>query len=104
MPFFAPPVVYENPAQAPGRGPGSHPLWRYYGPRAVGRTVLRVAGAYATYATPDLNTVASATEVYLGGHWYEISEMTAQALAGAGYTTYETRPAGSAHGHPIIPA
>lgn len=56
-----------------------------YSALPCGRTVLKIGGSYATYDQPDALTVASATEVYLGGHIYEVSAAVATALTNAGY-------------------
>jgi len=94
-------VSYDNPYRSAGRG--CHRLWRYFGPNARGRTVLRTAGVYRTTDYPTTDEINAASEVYLGGHWFEISEATATELQAAGYTTYDTRPAGSVHGVVVIP-
>jgi hypothetical protein len=58
---------------------------RHYGLGPRGRTVLKIDGAYGTYDCPDANVVASATEIYQGGHEYVISTAQATALTAAGY-------------------
>lgn len=58
----------------------------HYKNRAVGRSVLKIAGVYQTIDTPTQEQVASATEYYAGGHIYVISDATAVALSNAGYT------------------
>ena len=85
MPTFTPPIALTNPPVLPDTRGVAYRLFRHYGPWPVGRTVLRIDGVYATYDTPDQLTVASATEVYMGGHVYEISAATATALTNAGY-------------------
>lgn len=51
-----------------------------------GLTVLKIGGTYSNYTNPDSATIATATEVYLGGHTYVIDDATATALTNAGYT------------------
>ena len=60
-------------------------LFRHYKRRARGQSVLKIDGTYATYTYPTTDQIASATEVYLGGHVYEVSSAIATALTNAGY-------------------
>lgn len=88
MPVFVPPTADTTPPiQVEHRGPALR-LFRHYKNRACGRSVLKIDGTYATYDQPNANQVASATEVYLGGHVYEIDAATATALTTAGYGAY----------------
>lgn len=57
----------------------------HYKNRAVGRSVLRIAGVYQTIDTPTQDQIASATEYYAGGHVYEVTQTVADALTAAGY-------------------
>lgn len=66
--------------------PLAYKLFRHYKNRACGRTVLKIDGEYRTYDDPLDTVVASADEVYLGGHVYEVSADVAAALEAAGYT------------------
>lgn len=86
MPTFEPPVAYDLPATAVDTKGIAYLLFRHFGPRARGRTVLKIDGEYGTYDYPYDETVQTATEVYLGGHVYEVSEEVATALEAAGYT------------------
>lgn len=104
MTTFTPPVA-EGPAPVGGR---RHPLWRHYGNYDCGITVWRGqdgqyrqsmfpyhGGAqYRTFddgqliadATDDVNqSLASATEVYIGGSTYDITSQQETDLTAAGY-------------------
>lgn len=52
----------------------------------VGQSVLKISGTYQTILDPTEDQIASATEVYRGGHVYEVSDTVATALTNAGYT------------------
>lgn len=85
MPLFSPPTAdITPPIQVEHRGPALA-LFRHCKSRACGRTVLKIGGVYDTYDNPDANTVALATEVYLGGHVYSVSDEIATDLTAAGY-------------------
>lgn len=109
--FFAPPVVYDRPLSYP-RGTERiqpHPvdastncMFARFGGQARGRSVLKEGGVYSTVDMPDTNRIAAADVVYLGGHQYEVSLLEAVDLLAAGYTVYESSPAGSAHGEALI--
>lgn len=86
MPFFEPPIVYANPAVLPNTRGTQRALFKYYGPYPVGQSVIKVGGVYKTITSPDQLTLLTATEIYMGGHIYEISSATAAALVAAGYT------------------
>ncbi len=60
-------------------------LFRHYGPREVGLSVLKVNGEYITVESPSQDLIAVATEVYLGGHQYTVPAVVAAALMSAGY-------------------
>ena len=77
-------------------------MFSHFGGQARGRTVLKEDGVYSTVDTPDANRVAAADVVYLGGHQYEVTLLEAVDLLAAGYTVYESSPAGSAHGEYLI--
>lgn len=51
--------------------------------------VLKIAGTYGTYPEPTVAQIASATEVYLGGHINEVTASQKTALEAAGYTVSE---------------
>ena len=109
--FFSPPIVYDVPTVYVGgqdryypRSRVAHSLFRHYSPRARGRTVIKVAGVYSTVDTPSQTLLDTASEVYLGGHVYEVTDAVATALAAAGYTTWATpEAAGTVHGEDRIP-
>ncbi len=115
MPFFAPPVVYDNPTSYPPGTEARQPvpvdrstnrMFSHYNRtvgRARGRSVLRVGGVYSTVDTPDTNQVAAATEYYAGGHVYEVTSEVASALTAAGYTVYTDSPGALVHGEALIP-
>jgi hypothetical protein len=84
-PTFEPPVVYDNPAILPTTKGVQRALFKYYGPYPRGRSVLKINGVYQTVDYPDQLTLATATEVYLGGHKYEVDGSTATGLLDAGY-------------------
>lgn len=104
MPWFAPPVSYENPYRCPpGADRGCSRLFRYFGPLAVGYTVVKEDGVYATVQSPDNDRLLAADRYYLGGHWTEVDEAEAADLEAAGYMTYATRPSGAlVHGVEIL--
>jgi len=109
MPTFTPPTE-TGPAPIGGT---SHPLWRVYGNYDVGITVWRDptgtyhqtqypyhGGAfYRTFydgqviadTTDDPNeSLANATEVYIGGASYPITDQQATDLTAAGYGAFIT--------------
>lgn len=92
MPTFQPPVANDRPPvyltrdhyrPVPKLG---QRLMSHFGAQPRGRTVLKVAGVYATYDYPTQDQIDSATEVYLGGHVYEVTQTVADALVAAGYS------------------
>lgn len=88
MPTFIPPVVHDvPPLDANAKGLAAK-LFRYYGPYPRGRSVLRIDGVYRTFDTPSQELIDLASEVYLGGHVYEVTPETADALTDAGYTVW----------------
>lgn len=87
-PTFHPPTADTLPPTVkglPGNG-AAYLLLRHFKSRARGRTVLKTAGVYATVDNPTQEQLDAATEVYLGGHVYTVSDAVATALAAAGYT------------------
>lgn len=116
MPYFAPPVVYDNPTSYPAglERVQPHPVDRSTNRmfshfnrtvgRARGRTVLKEAGVYVTVDAPDANRIAAAEEVYMGGHVHEVTSSVASALTAAGYTVYTDSPGALVHGEALIPA
>lgn len=91
MPTFEPPSAESHPTVLPKGDPEQDPiayaLRRHYHPLVVGQTVLKINGTYATYEYPSQDLLDSATEIYLGGHIYEVSSAVATALQAAGYET-----------------
>lgn len=85
MPTFIPPTVEDCPYVNAETPPLSARLFRHYEAIPRGRTVIKIAGVYLTVDTPDQATLALATEVYLGGHEYPVSDAVAAALTAAGY-------------------
>ncbi len=86
MPVFSPPTVDDVPRVLPeSRGPGVL-LMRHYRLLARGRTVIKLGGTYRTVDNPEQFTLDAATEVYLGGHIYTVTQAVADALTAAGYT------------------
>ena len=88
--IFEPPVAVDLPSVAhpsePTQNRLNYRLFRHFGARGPrGRTVLKINGTYATYDYPTQDQIDSATEVYLGGHVYEVSDAVATALTNAGY-------------------
>lgn len=88
MATFTPPTVAEVPWVNADSTPLARRLFRHYGPLDRGRTVVRIGGVYSTVDNPDQLTLASATEVYLGGHVYTVTAAVATALIAAGYGSY----------------
>ena len=89
-PIFQPPYADTLPPTVPGipgNDPAAYRLLRHYKNRAHGQTVLLVDGAYVTREHPSQDELDAATEVYLGGHIYEVSETVATALEAAGFET-----------------
>lgn len=85
MPTFEPPIAYTVPRVLPDTRGVEYALMKNFSALPCGRTVLKIGGTYATYDAPDALTVASATEVYLGGHISPITDAQAAALTAAGY-------------------
>lgn len=73
----------------PGVRDLSHPLSRRLR-HDVGVAVLLIGGFYTQVQNPGSDDLASATEVYLGGHEYHVSNAVAAALTTAGYGPYLT--------------
>ncbi len=90
MPTFTPPTSNLVPATIPRGQKGfvqrAYQLFRFYGPFARGVAVLKIGGTYGNYVSPTQDQIDSATEVYLGGHSYTVTEAVKTALENAGYT------------------
>lgn len=91
MPYlFTPPMVLDTPYVNEESPPLARRLFRHYGAMNRGRSVIRVGGVYQTVDSPDQLTLATATEVYLGGHEYIVSDAVGLALIAAGYAATAT--------------
>ena len=95
MPRFEPPVVYDRPPayprgterlQCPPVDRTTNRFFSRFGGQPRGWTVLKTAGVYSTVDVPTQAQIDTASEVYLGGHVYEVSNVVAAALLDAGYT------------------
>lgn len=85
MPTFSPPVAYVGPRVLPRtRGP-ARAFFGRAGGAPVGQSVLKIDGVYQTIMTPTVDQTLAATELYQGGHVYEVSASVAAALTAAGY-------------------
>jgi hypothetical protein len=73
------------------RRQGVHPRWarRFSTPTAP--TILKIDGSYIEVQMPSRAQLAEATEIYLGGHEYEIDGTIASALTAAGFGAYLTQ-------------
>ena len=89
MAVFEPPSAENHPRVlpkgTPGQDPIAHDLMRHYHPLETGRSVLKIGGTYQTIDYPTQDQIDSATEVYLGGHTFVVSQAVADALTAAGY-------------------
>ncbi len=103
MPTFTPPRI-PGPAPIGGR---SHPLWRHYGNYDCGTTVWKDAqgnwhnsmvpyqggfnhrnyngDTFTSTSDTSVDSLANATEVYMGGSTYNITESKADELRAAGF-------------------
>jgi hypothetical protein len=72
-----PPTIEEGPI-------GGHRLFYFYKMlRSI--SVLKIDGQYVEYRDPSQDDIALATEVYIGGHEYPVSDAIAAELIAAGY-------------------
>lgn len=83
--LFEPPVAYDVPRVLPDTRRVPFLLMRHYSELPRGRTVLKIGGTYETVDNPEQDLLDSATEVYLGGHVYIVTDAVADALTVAGY-------------------
>jgi hypothetical protein len=74
---FIPPYFYEGPI-------GGHRLFHFY-QRLVSNSVLKIDGQYVEIREPSQDEEALATEFYLGGHEYPVSDAVAAELIAAGF-------------------
>jgi hypothetical protein len=85
--YFEPPIAYDLPPTLPNPRPryiNAHARWK--GGQRRGRSVLKIAGEYTIIDTPTVDQIASADEVYQGGHVYTITAAIANGLVAAGFT------------------
>lgn len=75
--LFIPPTVSEGPI-------GGHRLFYFY-EMDRGVSVLKIDGQYVEIRTPSQDDEALATEVYIGGHEYLVSDEVAAELTAAGF-------------------
>lgn len=78
---FIPPTVEEGPI-------GGHRLFYFY-EMTRGISVLKIDGQYVEIREPSQDEEALATEFYLGGHEYPVSDEVAAELIAAGYTVID---------------
>ena len=72
-----PPTIEEGPI-------GGHRLFYFYKMlRSI--SVLKIDGQYVEIREPSQDEIALATEVYIGGHEYPVSDAIAANLIAAGY-------------------
>jgi hypothetical protein len=72
-----PPTIEEGPI-------GGHRLFYFYKMlRSI--SVLKIDGQYVEIREPSQDDIALATEVYIGGHEYPVSDAIAAELIAAGY-------------------
>jgi len=74
---FIPPYFFEGPI-------GGHRLFQFY-QRLVSTSVLKIDGQYVEIREPSQDEEALATEFYLGGHEYPVSDEVAAELIAAGF-------------------
>jgi hypothetical protein len=78
--LFLPPTLEEGPI-------GGHRLFYFYKmTRSI--SVLKIDGEYVEIREPSQDEIALATEVYLGGHEYIVTDAEGAALEAAGYVVY----------------
>ena len=79
--LFLPPSFYEGPI-------GGHRLFQFF-EMLQSNSVLKIDGEYVEIRDPSQDEIAEATEVYLGGHEYIVSDTVGAALTAAGYEVYD---------------
>ena len=72
-----PPTIEEGPI-------GGHRLFYFY-KMLKSISVLKIDGQYVEIREPSQDEIALATEVYIGGHEYPVSDAVAAELIAAGY-------------------
>lgn len=84
MPYkFIPPTIKTFPV-------GNHRLFEFFQKLSQGVTVYKIGSVYYEDPYPDSDVLATASEVYYGGHIYTVSNTVAAALTTAGYGAYLT--------------
>jgi hypothetical protein len=86
MPTFQPPTVADVPRVLPDTRGVQYLFARHCSNLPRGRSVLKTAGVYRTVDNPSQTDIDAASEVYLGGHVYTVTQAVADALTAAGYT------------------
>lgn len=79
--LFLPPTVEEGPI-------GGHRLFYFY-TMTKGISLLKIDGEYVEIRDPSQDEEALATEVYIGGHEYIVSDEVGAALTAAGYEVFD---------------
>lgn len=91
MPEFQPPSADTLPAVLPEtRGP-AYALFRHYD-WSSGKSVLKIDGTYITTEYPTAAQLAVATETYIGGHIYTVTDAVAAELTAAGFSVGADEP------------
>ena len=79
--LFIPPYFFESPI-------GGHRLFQFF-KRLDSVSVLKIDGEYVEIRDPSQDEEALATEVYIGGHEYIVSDEVGAALTAAGYEVFD---------------
>lgn len=87
MPTFNPPIEFLNPAILPTTKGVERALFKYYGPYAVGVSVIGPFPTYRAVPMPrqELLVGEDGVDYFLGGHVYEVTTEVAEALIGSGF-------------------
>ena len=79
--LFIPPFFYEGPI-------GGHRLFQFF-EMLRSTSVLKIDNQYVEVRDPSQDEEALATEFYLGGHEYIVSDEIGAELTAAGYEVYD---------------
>jgi hypothetical protein len=79
--IFLPPTFPEGPI-------GGHRLFQFF-EMIKSISVLKIDGEYVEIREPSQDEEALATEVYIGGHEYIVSDEVGAALTAAGYEVFD---------------
>jgi hypothetical protein len=98
VPTFSPPVATDLRQMTPKPEDGvgyeqwmaSRYLFRHYRGLPRGRSVLKIGGVYRTVDSPSAQELEAASEAYIGGHIYQVSDTIYAALLAAGYVPSAT--------------